>query len=249
MAEFNVNPADSSEELVENMRLVLGELSRIISPHVLVVQASADYPDRELRHQKARVFGCDPDFNSWTLAMNQMDAAATMSNFRSAGGHFHIGKRAETAEMLDNPYGKVEVVKMMDVFLGIPGVLLDPDPTAPARRRLYGGAGAHRPKPYGVEYRALGNFWVRSPALAELVYALADVAVKLTQAGESQKIIESIGVEEVQSIVNGSNTKKAAKVVGKTLSRYLSKEMVNNILTTSPTKAAEGLSLKAAWGF
>lgn len=249
MAEFNVNPADSSEELVGNMRSVLKELSAIVSPNVLVVQASAEFPDRELRHQKARIFGCDPDFDSWTLSMNQIDARATMSNFRSAGGHFHIGKRPETAQMLDDPYGKVEVVKMLDVFLGIPSVLLDPDPTAPARRRLYGKAGAHRPKPYGVEYRALGNFWVRSPELAELIYALADTAVKLTQSGESQGIIESIGVQKVQDVVNESKPKLAASIIDRVLSRFLPKDLTESILSQQPTKAVEGVGLKEAWGF
>lgn len=248
MAEFNVNPADTSEELVENMRSVLKELSGMIAPNVLVVQASADFPAEELKHPKARAFGCDPDFDSWSMSMNQIDGTAALSNFRSAGGHFHIGKRPEIAEMLDDPYGKVEVVKMLDIFLGIPGVLLDPDPSAPARRKLYGKAGAHRPKPYGVEYRALGNFWVRSPELAELIYALADIAVRLTAEGQSKKVIDAIGAGPVQSIINDSNTKLASAAVRKVLAPYLPKEMLARILKKEPVKAVAGLSLSEVWG-
>lgn len=249
MAEFNVNPADTSEELVDNMRSVLKELALLVAPNTLVVRASADFPEEELKHQKARVFGCDPDFDSWSMSMNQIDGTAAFSGFRSAGGHFHVGKRPEIAEMLDDPYGKVEVVKMLDIFLGIPGVLLDPDPTAPARRKLYGKAGAHRPKPYGVEYRALGNFWVRSPGLASLIYELADVAVRLTHEGQSKKVIESIGAKTVVGIINNSNVKLAAKTIRKELAPYLPKEMLARILKLEPVKAVEGMGLQEAWGF
>lgn len=249
MAEFNVHPADTSEELVQNMYQVLAQLSRMVAPNRLVVQASANFPDEELQNPKARAFGCDPDFDSWSMSMNQIDGLAAFSNFRTAGGHFHIGKRPEIAEMLDDPYGKVEVVKMLDIFLGIPSILLDLDPTAPARRRLYGKAGAHRPKPYGVEYRALGNFWVRSPALTELVYGLADLAVRLTHEGQSSKVIQAIGAKRVVSIINNSNPRLATKAVHQVLAPYLPKEMLSSILQQEPVKAIAGRPLAEVWGF
>lgn len=228
MAEFNVNPANDSEGFEQNLRDVLKELAGIVKPNRLVIRASADFPERELRHAKARVFGCDPDFDSWSLSMNQIDPAASLSGFRSAGGHLHIGKKPGIAAMLDDPYGKVEVVKMLDIFVGVPSIFIDPDPTAAARRSLYGKAGAHRPKDYGVEYRALGNFWVRSPALVQLVYALADRAVALCQEGESKKIIESLGEAEVQRIINSSD-KKSAKATFKKLSRYLPTSLMKQV--------------------
>lgn len=242
MAEFNISPANDSEEFENNMRDVLKALAEMVAPNRLTVRASADFPEEALRDRKARIFGCDPDFNSWTLSLNQIPAEAAASPFRSAGGHLHIGKKPATAELLDNPYGKIEVVKMLDVFVGIPSVILDPDPTAPARRSLYGRAGAHRPKPYGVEYRALGNFWVRSPSLAILVYELADVAVRRTLEGTSETIIRAVGAGEVQETINNSDNKKARSIFRK-LIRYIPKETMARI------QAAEAkIDLYQAWG-
>lgn len=242
MAEFNVDPAANFDEFEHNLRNVLRALSKVVRPNRLVVRASADFPETELQHAKARVFGCDPDFDSWSLGMNQIDPAASLSGFRSAGGHLHIGKKAGLEAMLDDPYGKIEVVKMLDIFVGIPSIFVDPDPTAAARRSLYGKAGAHRPKPYGVEYRALGNFWVRSPMLAKLVYTLADKAVALTRDGQSKDIIERIGEANVQEIINTSDKKKA-KVAFRKLMRFMPANIMDqiNALDTS-------VDLYEAWG-
>jgi hypothetical protein len=221
LAEFNVNPSGTSEEFEHNVREVLRELTKFVAPNRLLVRASADYPKTALDSEEALAFGCDPDFDGWTLMMNEFDGTKALESFRSAGGHFHVGYKGPTEEMLSDPYGKVEVVKMLDIFQGLPSVLLDPDPTAPKRRTLYGRAGAHRPKEYGVEYRALGNFWVRSPALLHLMYELAHTAVELTLQGESGKIITSIGERKVQKLINSSDRGGAGLVVDSVLQRYL----------------------------
>lgn len=221
MAEFNVNPSGTSEEFEHNTREVLRELARFVRPNRLLAQASADYPTSALDSEEAQAFGCDPDYDSWSLMMNEFDSTKALAKFRSAGGHFHVGYKDPTKEMLSDPYGKVEVVKMLDVFQGIPSILLDPDPTAPKRRSLYGKAGAHRPKDYGVEYRALGNFWVRSPALLHLMYELAHTAVELTLQGESRKIVESVGEKRIQKTINRSDKGAAGLIVDSVLQKYL----------------------------
>ena len=221
MAEFNVDPAASSEEFEHNTREVLRELIKFVAPNRLLVRASANYPVDALSSEEAQIFGCDPDFDSWTLMMNEFDSTKASGRFRSAGGHFHIGYKDSTKEMLSDPYGKIEVVKMLDIFQGVPSVLLDADPTAPKRRSLYGKAGAHRPKDYGVEYRALGNFWVRSPALLHLMYELANVAVELTLQGESGRVIEAAGEKKVQKAINRSDKGGAGQIVDTVLRKYL----------------------------
>jgi hypothetical protein len=241
LAEFNVNPSGTSDEFEGNIRTVLQELAKIVHPHQLTVRASAEYPHPALDSDEARIFGCDPDFDSWTLMMNEIDGTAAHQNFRSAGGHLHIGSKKATREMLDNPYGKVEVVKMLDIFLGITSVLIDSDPTAPARRKLYGRAGAHRPKDYGVEYRALGNFWVRTPELVQLMYELADRAVTLTLDGASEDVVRLIGKERIQRIINNSQ-KRSARAALQELQRYLPATLVGRL-----TESSSNVSLYQAW--
>jgi len=248
LGEFNVNPSETSEELVHNFREVLRELSEMIAPLSLVARASAEYPKSALEDDVAKIFGCDPDFNAWTMMRNSVDGTAAMKRFRSAGGHFHVGMADSTREMLADPYGKVEVVKMMDIFMGIPSVLIDDDPTAPARRKLYGGAGAHRPKDYGVEYRALGNFWVRSPDLVELMYELANVAVSLTLDGKSSEIIEAVSEETAQQVINKSDRSVAGKIVENHLKKWIDSTIYQCLVSKSPIANIKGLTLKEAWG-
>ncbi|GAF96989.1 unnamed protein product, partial [marine sediment metagenome] len=115
----------------------------------------------ELDCDEARRFACDPDFDPYDISINVMAPDASEGTLRSCGGHIHLGNE----KVGDDFDMQLEVVKTMDIFLGMPSLLLDKDPTSQRRRELYGKAGAHRPKPYGVEYRALGNFWLSHPKL------------------------------------------------------------------------------------
>ncbi len=248
MAEFNIDPSRNSEEFEYHIREVLKVLTKMVAPNQLVAKASAFYPEAALDCEEARVFGCDADFDSWSLMMNEVDSTLAMQNFRSAGGHFHIGHKPATQEMLSDPYGKVEVVKMLDVFQGIVSVVLDDDPSAPGRRGLYGRAGAHRPKDYGLEYRALGNFWVRSPDLVHLMYELANLAVNLTLDGESAEIIERIGEKQIQEIINDSLVTKARRVLSEVLAKYLPDITFQRLLSGSPIASIKDVNLANAWG-
>lgn len=248
MAEFNVNPSGTDDEFVHNMREVLRELSGMIAPLTLVARASANFPKKELQSEVAQVFGCDPDFDGWSLQMNSIDGTAGMETFRSAGGHFHIGEKEATKEMLQDPYGKIEVVKMLDIFQGIVSIAIDDDKTAPKRRALYGRAGAHRPKDYGVEYRALGNFWVRSPDLVHMMYELADRAVALTLDGKSTEIIESIGEAEIQRVINDSDKRAAKSIVKQHLAKWIDSGTYSRIMKASPITALKDSTLARAWG-
>lgn len=249
MCELNTDPAQTREELVDKLRLVLKGAAEIAAPNLLLVQASADFPARALRNRETRRFGCDPDFNAWTLMPNEVPFDAPDKSFRSAGGHFHVGQTAETAEMLGDPHGKVAVVRMLDIFLGLPSVLLDQDPSSPARRQLYGKAGAHRPKPYGVEYRALGNFWLRSPKLVELIYDLADHAVRLTLQGAGVKIGQLLDTDAVQQAINESSIERAETAIRRLAkAKFFPAGSAEEILSGAFLKAVGNQNLYQAWG-
>jgi hypothetical protein len=57
--------------------------------------------------------------------------------------------------------------RQLDFYLGLPSLLFEPQSV---RRELYGRAGACRITHYGVEYRVLGNTWLRDIDLVRLVY-------------------------------------------------------------------------------
>jgi hypothetical protein len=57
------------------------------------------------------------------------------------------------------------IVRELDYYLGLPSLKWDTDGR---RRKLYGKAGAFRPKPYGLEYRVLSNKWLSDEKLIGL---------------------------------------------------------------------------------
>jgi hypothetical protein len=216
LIEFNTEPAASEHQFVRTIGTVLGKIHKIVQPHglQLKLQASAEFPASELEEEEARIFGCEPDYDAWKLRRNEVPAGASEKPFRSAGGHLHIGvcRDRQLNEILLEPLGKVEAVKAMDIFCGIPSVFLDKDPTAAARRALYGGAGAHRPKGYGVEYRALGNWWLASPSHTRLVYQLALAGLQVLRDGKLPKLIETITQERIVATINNSDIAMASEL-------------------------------------
>lgn len=177
LAEIAVKPAKSKDEALGNIREALTGLSRIIKPAKFVIRASANYPKKELNCPDARIAGCNPEWDVYTLQcvfppdedVDLLDGYYQFKGpFRSAGGHIHLG-----AESLHDPAEVFNVVRMMDLFLGVPSIFLDTDETSKDRRRIYGHAGSHRIPDYGLEYRALGNFWLSSPELVALMYDLS----------------------------------------------------------------------------
>lgn len=189
-AEFNIPPCESAEKFIEAINFNLEHLRTIATNHGLnlSISASAEFPLEELLDPKAMEFGCDPDFNAWTEKVN-LRPRSRNKYLRSAGGHVHI----ET-EM--NPY---HVARAFDLCCVIPSLALDGDTR---RRELYGKAGACRPKPYGVECRALSNFWLASDELKAWVFNQTQKAVKFAEQQRRFSQNESL---RIQSCINTSN--------------------------------------------
>ncbi len=176
LMELNVPPSTSEEEWITNHMKCLQQATSEISDNYkykVADIASVYMDDDELWHPEAMIFGCDADFNAWSGTKNP--SPKQDGTLRSAGGHIHIGYDNPSKDMT------LRIVKAMDLFLGIPSLFMDDDTQ---RRALYGKAGAHRPKPYGVEYRTLSNFWTRSPELLSWAYCQTQRAVDWAESDE-----------------------------------------------------------------
>lgn len=198
--EFNIPPCDSVDSFIAAIQYNLDYLTKEVATRglSLVITPSASFPPDQLQSRQAKVFGCDPDYNAWTGGINPKPFARN-KNLRSAGGHIHVGFDGEDLE----PFS---VVRAMDVFLAIPSLELDPDTE---RRLLYGKAGACRPKPYGVEYRTLSNFWIATPELRNWAYTQTLTAVNFVRNGGSFSDEQG---EAIQYCVNSGN-KELAKAI------------------------------------
>ena len=153
LVEFNIPPVDiqDKEGFINNLLKMRDYINifvkRFDENYTVRAMASGIVNSSELNDPQARLFGCDPDFNCYTMKENRRPRLRN-PNFRSAGFHIHIG--------YDNHNLKtsVQLVKYLDLFLGVPSILFDTDTS---RRSLYGKAGCFRLQPWGVEYRVLSS--------------------------------------------------------------------------------------------
>jgi hypothetical protein len=202
MVEFNIPPADSDKQFVENIQLSLSTIEKRIKDmgYEMSVLASGNFDKDQLDHWAAFVFGCDPDYNAYSGVKNAKPSIDAFPNFRSCGGHVHVGCGELTFDQA------CAAVAFCDLHLGIPSMLLDTDVE---RKKLYGKAGAFRVKPYGFEYRTLSNFWIFSPHLIKWVYHAAQRAVEHYQSGFNLEPF----YHDIQNAINNNDKELQKKLI------------------------------------
>jgi len=181
--EFNIDPASTVEQFVDNIKSVRATLESYVPGFNVVAEPVANYNQKYWLTEvppEAQTLGCDPDYNAWTMEQNPPPNPGTKP-FRTASGHVHIGW-SKDQDVYDKEHYLMccKVARQMDYYLGIHSLLWDKDST---RRSLYGKAGAFRPKPYGVEYRVLSNRWLDNDELIAWVYNSVQIGVEAAFAG------------------------------------------------------------------
>jgi hypothetical protein len=98
----------------------------------------------------------------------------------------------------------------MDLFLGVPSVLIDSDVD---RRKLYGKAGCFRFTEFGVEYRVMSGYFLDNKDLTLWMF---------NQAFEAINYLNEFGIEAIESekdticdVINNGNKEKAIELVNK----------------------------------
>jgi hypothetical protein len=161
--EYNIPVSMTREAFTDNIELAMKFLEATIHDmHGLqfVKESAVSFPDDQLQTPASKEFGCEPDYNAWTLKRNPRPKTDD-KNLRSCGGHVHIGVDLPSKQ-------KIKLVRACDLYMGVGSVLMDSE--GAKRRMLYGKPGAYREKKYGVEYRTLSNFWVFDKRLTGWVY-------------------------------------------------------------------------------
>lgn len=104
-------------------------------------------------------------------------------------GHIHIGYNDPNIDT------NMRIIQVLDLFLGVPSVILDKDTL---RRELYGKAGEFRHKYYGVEYRVLSNFWIQDEEHVQWVFKNIKTALTFIESNE----IDKETAEAIQTCIN-----------------------------------------------
>tara|TARA_R110000822_G_scaffold302649_2_gene426978 strand:+ start:26589 stop:27395 length:807 start_codon:yes stop_codon:yes gene_type:complete len=203
MVEFNIPPCTDEEAFVDNLTHVEEHLETLLAVQgcSLNYSASAEVDPKYLTTIQAKMFGCEPDFNVYLKAPNTPpDPNGTL---RSAGGHIHVG--------WDNPDQEQSelVIYAMDITLGLPSVSLDTDTR---RKEMYGLAGCFRFKDYGVEYRSLSNFWLKTEGLKRWAYQKTLEAIDLANSGLILDIIKTHGAD-IKDAIDNNNVDLAQELI------------------------------------
>ncbi|XAI97309.1 hypothetical protein [Leptolyngbya phage Lbo-JY46] len=168
LAEFTVPPAQTKHDWLSSILKSMDYVQSLAEKaNCVAVALPAAYLDKKyLRTKNAREFGCDADFNVWLKSQNPKPVPT--KGLRSGGLHVHVGYEDSNLDVNE------AVIKTLDLFLGVPSILMEPDND---RKKLYGKAGTFRFKPYGVEYRTLSNHFISSRRLIEWVYEGTENAI------------------------------------------------------------------------
>jgi hypothetical protein len=172
LGEFSMPPTESIDEFIAMMTKVLHRGQKALGKRYrLIAKAAHIYDEEELDCPKALEGGCSPNFDVYANAANL--PPKFKGGLRTGSFHIHLG-----ADNLQTRAQKDNAIKYLDAYLGMASVVFDKDPTVPKRRELYGKAGEFRPTPYGIEYRVLGPYALRSPITVRLALELAALALK-----------------------------------------------------------------------
>lgn len=180
-AECAITPGDSKRSVLNNFRNCFQNYSDLVKPYRLVALASFIFKNEQLSNEEARTVGCAKEYCAYEMKQkNSPVSKIKKENLRTCGGHIHVGDECLTGEGPES----ILFIYMLDLFLGVPSVWLDDNEDSSRRRELYGKAGRYRPTDYGIEYRSLGNFWLKSPDFVDVFYDLTFFALNLVKSGE-----------------------------------------------------------------
>ncbi len=219
MAEVNIPQSNNVDDLHNSLQYIISHINQYLynkNNLILSKECAAYFHEKYLCSRQAMEAGCDPDFNAWTNKVNPRPKV-TEGTIRTAGGHIHVDL---TKYYKIDRYKKrrlMSFVKCLDVTLGVPSILLDPDKM---RKKLYGKAGAHRLKPYGVEYRVLSNFWTFNKKTIEWVFEGVRHSCTMHLDPSCRRYINR-NSDKIISLINDGNEKECEKYINK-LSKDLS---------------------------
>ena len=202
LAEFNIPACISKQEFVNSMNYMKNYIRKYIqqkNPDLdILCKASMIVDSDQLQSDEAKLFGCSVDYNAYTEEPNPKPNGES-TNLRSAGCHIHIGYNNNNIDT------SLKLIKYLDMYLGIPSVLKDPDTK---RRNLYGKAGCFRLTSYGCEYRVLSSYFIKDDKTISWVW---DRVFKAINAYNDDK--ELISSDLVQETINESNTELAKELI------------------------------------
>lgn len=205
MVEYGIPPCKNEDEFVKHNLFVQKYIKeKVADPNnlTMVIFPSARFEEQNLLDERARIFGCDPDFNAYTGGTPNT-VGNTNTTWRCSGGHIHIGYENH------NYTTNLAIVKAMDLFLSVPLILMEPENK---RKEMYGKAGAFRHQKHGVEYRVTSNFIYSSEELMRWAYNQTIKAINFVNSEEFKNCYD---FGRISKAINDKDEKLASALIEK----------------------------------
>jgi hypothetical protein len=235
-AEFTTRAFGCMQEMCRSLQSGLLETLRqakakfpnaILSPES-VVEIDSEILQTIPDHHAA--LGCSRSENAYGTPHIQVENPR-MLPFRFAGGHMHFGENGIAAA----PDEKIiEWVRVLDSLVGVASVLWFQGMENPIRRQFYGRAGEYRRPKHGLEYRTLGNAWLRHPAIFHLVYGFARTSLQFARSGLAKYM--EVCPEQVKEVIDSYDIKGAKEIVQK--NKAVFKSILNHSHDPKPVASA-----------
>lgn len=275
LVEAALPPSFNRQDFIDNIKNCLIVLSKDVAPYEPFIQSSHVYNKDQLNCPAALEISCTPEICAYQMEGITGDSTLfERVDLRSAGGHIHLGSDVILRTEKGFPSNKFHVIRLLDLFLGVPSILIDKDPTSNARREIYGKAGRFRETVYGVEYRSMSNFWLGSPVLTGLVYDICEFTLNFIDQGKHHDLweidIDKFGedsdawldpnfhpsqchickeydVAELRDVIDNSNSKAAIEFMNSLIKDLMPHELYKSILEAIDYVPNKQLSLE--WNF
>ena len=202
--EGNIPPVNTKEDWRKNITRLIDYINSTLPPQLCTVAIPAfDFDPKYLNTEATRQFGCSETYNCWTKQVNP--SPNNFTNLRSTGKHIHAAWEEMDIETIEN------FIKSMDLFCGVPSVILEP---ANKRRELYGKAGEFRfsSEIDRAEYRVLSSYFASSEELIDYTYDQTHLAIDYVNEGNIINTESTLGQDIIRAI-NTSNKDLAEKIV------------------------------------
>lgn len=159
----------------------------------------------QLNNEEARKIGCSADYNAWKDGEMNEKPNFDDTGLRSAGFHLHFSYPDASVDT------SINLMKLFDLFLTIPFVILDKDKE---RRKLYGRAGAFRlcnwGEVMGFEARTLSNVALQSKSTIDYVFNQLNLLFDYYNEFGMKEINENS--YDIITAINESNVELAGEI-------------------------------------
>lgn len=203
MAEFALAGPCKPENFQDRVQSAVRLLRKHIHPLDIMFSPCVEFSDDWLKKAKlAEEIGCEPDWQGDCMRISI--TTEQLGNYRGAGGHLHFD--------LNSQISPDYAATVCDCTVGLAAVAYGEKQGR--RRQFYGLPSLYRPKPYGLEYRTLSNWWVENSP-KEFFSLIKRLAYALEKVNELVLILPQMYHEQSVEAIETENQELANKTLTK----------------------------------